>query len=50
MPEASLHRLMSELIYGTGLRVSECCTLRVCDLDFDRGQLMVRAGKGKKAA
>ncbi len=48
LPEHSVSRLMVELMYGTGLRVSECCQLRVCDLDFDRGQIMVRAGKGKK--
>jgi site-specific recombinase XerD len=28
-------RLMAALIYGGGLRVSECCELRVKDLDFD---------------
>jgi len=39
---------MAELLYGTGLRVSECCTLRVRDLDFERGQIMVRGGKGDK--
>ncbi|MGH7213379.1 MAG: integron integrase [Tepidisphaeraceae bacterium] len=44
----SMHRLMIELLYGTGLRVSECCTLRLRDLDFDRGQIVVRGGKGDK--
>jgi len=44
----SMHRLMIELLYGTGMRVSECCTLRLRDLDFDRGQIVVRAGKGDK--
>ena len=28
-------RLMATLIYGGGLRVSECCELRVKDIDFD---------------
>ena len=43
-----LFRLMARLLYGCGLRVSECCSLRVHDLDFGRGQIMVRAGKGNK--
>jgi integron integrase len=41
-------RLMATLIYGGGLRVSECCELRVKDVDFDQGLLYVRAGKGGK--
>jgi integron integrase len=43
-----IFRLMAELLYGTGLRVSECCTLRVRDIDLDRAQVIVRAGKGDK--
>lgn len=39
-------RLMAELIYGTGLRVNECMTLRVKDVDFDLRSITVRAGKG----
>ena len=41
-------RLMARLLYGCGLRVSECCGLRVHDLDLGRNQIMVRAGKGNK--
>lgn len=41
-------RLMARLIYGGGLRVSECCELRVKDLDFDQGLVIVRCGKGDK--
>lgn len=41
-------RLMAEIIYGGGLRVSECCELRIKDIDFDQGLLIVRAGKGDK--
>ena len=41
-------RLMAALIYGGGLRVSECCELRVKDLDFDQGLVFVRRGKGDK--
>ena len=42
------HRLLAELMYGTGLRILECCRLRVKDLDFDRHQILVRDGKGAK--
>jgi integron integrase len=41
-------RLMAELAYGCGLRVSECIRLRVKDLDFEQNCLTVRAGKGDK--
>jgi integron integrase len=41
-------RLMASLLYGAGLRVMECCRLRVKDLDFDQNQIVVRAGKGEK--
>ena len=39
-------RLMVELLYGSGLRLAECCALRVKDLDLGRGEVMVRGGKG----
>lgn len=48
MKLGSMHRLMTELLYGCGLRLSECCTLRVRDVDFDRAQISVREGKGGK--
>ena len=41
-------RLMAQLLYGAGLRVMECMTLRVKDFDFDRGTIVVRSGKGNK--
>ena len=41
-------RLMASLIYGGGLRVSECCHLRFKDLGFDSGLIFVRSGKGDK--
>jgi integron integrase len=41
-------RLMAVLLYGAGLRLLECCHLRVKDVDFDRNQLAVRRGKGDK--
>ena len=40
--------LMTALIYGGGLRVPECCELRVKDIDFDQGLVFVRSGKGDK--
>jgi integron integrase len=43
-----LCRLMVELTYGAGLRLLECCRLRVKDVDFARHQLLVREGKGDK--
>lgn len=41
-------RLMAELIYGTGMRINECMTLRVKDIDFDLRSITVRAAKGNK--
>lgn len=41
-------RLMASLMYGSGLRVTEVCRLRVRDLDFQRGAITVRSGKGDK--
>jgi len=35
-------------MYGAGLRVSECCQLRVKDIDFNQFEISVRSGKGKK--
>jgi integron integrase len=40
--------LMASLLYGAGLRLLECAELRVKDLNFDRGELTVRDGKGGK--
>jgi integron integrase len=41
-------RLCAELMYGSGLRVSECVALRVKDVDLDRLEVVVRGGKGDK--
>jgi len=41
-------RLMACLLYGAGLRVLECCRLRVQDIDFATNQIVVRGGKGDK--
>jgi integron integrase len=39
---------MALLMYGSGLRLLECCRLRVQDVDFGTNQLTVRDGKGGK--
>ena len=41
-------RLMAILLYGGGLRLMECCRLRVKDVDFSRNEIVIRAGKGDK--
>ncbi|MCB1615520.1 MAG: integron integrase [Pseudomonadales bacterium] len=41
-------KLISRLMYGSGLRINECTRLRVKDLDFDMHELVVRNGKGGK--
>ena len=41
-------QLIGRLLYGTGLRLLEGLRLRVKDLDFARGQITVRGGKGDK--
>jgi integron integrase len=43
-----IHHLMGSLLYGSGLRLSECLQLRVKDLDFEYQQITVRDGKGQK--
>ncbi|MFA7351169.1 MAG: integron integrase [Methylotenera sp.] len=40
--------LIARLLYGTGMRIMECCRLRVQDIDFDRGEILIRDGKGAK--
>jgi integron integrase len=42
------YQLMVRLIYGAGLRLMECLRLRVKDLDFNNGQVLVRDAKGMK--
>ncbi|MDX2474725.1 MAG: integron integrase [Candidatus Krumholzibacteria bacterium] len=43
-----LQRLMAAVLYGTGMRLMECCQLRIKDVDFYRHQMTVRRGKGGK--
>ena len=42
------HRLFAQLLYGTGMRINEGLQLRVKDVDFGRGTIIVREGKGGK--
>ena len=42
------YNLIVKLLYGCGLRLSECLNLRVSCLNFDAGILTVHDGKGKK--
>ncbi len=41
-------QLVARLLYGTGMRLLEGLRLRVKDLDFETGEVMVRGGKGNK--
>ena len=40
--------LLARLLYGTGMRLMEGLRLRVKDVDFDRGVVVVRQAKGDK--
>jgi integron integrase len=42
------YRTMAELQYGSGLRLNELVSLRVKDVDGERGTLTVRGGKGDR--
>jgi len=43
-----LFRIMAKLIYGGGLRLSECFKLRIKDIDLEQKVVTVRSGKGDK--
>jgi integron integrase len=42
-------KLMAALLYGAGLRINECVTLRVQDVDLALKTITIRNGKGQKA-
>jgi integron integrase len=42
------YRLVGMLLYSSGLRIGECLSLRLKDLDFELRQILVRDGKGRK--
>jgi integron integrase len=48
LPTTEPYGLMARLMYGAGLRLMECCRLRMKDVDAQRGQLTIREGKGDK--
>jgi len=41
---------MALLLYGAGLRLLECCRLRIKDVDFAASQITIRDGKGGRTA
>jgi integron integrase len=45
---AEPHRLCVALMYGSGLRVLECVSLRIKDVDLERREIVIRGGKGGK--
>ena len=45
---AGAHQLVGGLLYGCGLRLLEALRLRVKDVEFARGEILVREGKGFK--
>ncbi len=40
------YKLMAMIIYSSGLRLSECLRLRIKDIDFEKGLIIIRSGKG----
>jgi integron integrase len=44
-----VHRLIVQLLYGSGLRLRESMQLRIKDLDFSQQQIVVRDTKGSKS-
>jgi integron integrase len=41
-----LHGFMARLMYGTGMRISECLAIRVKDVNLTRREIVVREAKG----
>jgi integron integrase len=46
--ERSCHLLLLKMLYGTGMRLMECYSLRIKDIDFERKEITIRNGKGGK--
>ena len=42
------HAVLAQLLYGTGMRITEALQLRAKDVDFERSVIVVRCGKGGK--
>ncbi len=45
---SGVQRIMAMLTYGCGLRLQECLSLRIKDIDLEQNMVMVRSGKGDK--
>lgn len=45
---SGMYKIMATLLYGSGLRLSECLRLRIKDIDFHYQQITIRSGKGDK--
>lgn len=45
---SGIARLVAGMLYGSGLRLTEALELRIKDIDFDRGEIRLRDGKGRK--
>jgi integron integrase len=45
---SGVYGLMASILYGTGMRLMECVRLRVKDVEFERGEILIRDGKGAK--
>ncbi len=45
---ARVPRICATLLYGSGMRLSECISLRVKDVELDRHEITVRGGKGNR--
>jgi len=46
-PLGQRNRLILELLYGTGIRVSELCNIKISDIDFNKKSIRI-LGKGSK--
>lgn len=42
------HKLIIQILYGSGLRISELVNLQINDIDFNRKMIIIKAGKGRK--
>jgi len=43
-----IHSIICNLLYGAGLRLTECLNIRIQDIDFSQKSLIIRRGKGDK--
>lgn len=48
MTDNSKHKLMIQILYSSGLRVSEIVNLKINDVDFNRKIVIIKGGKGRK--